>query len=56
MDEEQDRVVDVLAPDFNPLLDAADLDRLKAVDAMGRTNGALYGDLILQIFSINQGR
>src|ERR1700722_4546815 len=44
-----------MAPHFDPLINPADSHRLKAVDAMQRSNGAFFGNPVLQICSIQEG-
>src|SRR5216684_1835543 len=47
MDEQKNRVIHVLAAHFDPLINAADADGLKAVDAVGRSNGAPFRNSVL---------
>jgi hypothetical protein len=56
MNEQKNGVIHVLAAHFDPLINAADADGLKAVDALGRSNGAPVKNFVLQIFSIQQRR
>lgn len=47
MDHQENRIVHVLAPHFDPLIYAADTHRIEAVDALQRRYGPLFGNLML---------
>ena len=54
MKEEKNRVVDVLASHFYPLVNAADTNTFEAVDTIGRCDRAVPANLVLQNFSVQQ--
>src|SRR5215469_5449904 len=52
VDEQEDRIVHVLATYLDPLLNSTNLYSLQAVDSIWRRDGALFRDPVLQIFPI----
>ena len=55
MDKQQNRVVDVLASYFYPLVNAADTNAFEAGDTIGRCDDTVFGDIVLQKLPVQQG-
>ncbi|MDN3274693.1 hypothetical protein QWJ07_10585 [Frankia sp. RB7] len=49
MDEQQNRVIPILAADLNPLLDAADIDKRALLHAVGGADRESFGGKMLAI-------
>src|ERR1700683_4743088 len=55
LEDQKNRIAHVLAPHFDPLIDATDTHSLETVDASWRRNGPFFGNRVLQICSVEKG-